>query len=217
MDEEAIGSEDIIRLVGLMSGLFSKHRDQLIELDSQLGDGDLGIYMATGMREAYEVVVRQPEKTPGELLIQLGHVFAEEAPSTMGTLMAGAFMAAGKSMLTKETLAKGEVVTLLEQMGDAIMKRGGAKEGDKTILDTLLPAARSARNSYECQEPLSVILTNAYKAALEGMEYAKDLRAVHGRPSYFGEQSMGKYDGGTLVGVLLLKSLLTWIEFDAMN
>jgi dihydroxyacetone kinase-like protein len=212
MDETAIRSEDIIRLIGLMSDIFTQHRKQLIELDSQLGDGDLGIYMASGMSKAYEAINQQMEETPGKLLRQVGRMFAEEAPSTMGTLIAGAFMAAGKSVLTQDTLSTGDIVTFLEQMGDAIMKRGGAKEGDKTILDTLLPAARSARNSFEQQEPLRSIMTIAYKAASDGMECAKGFKAVHGRPGYFGDQTIGKYDGGTVVGVLLLKSLQEWTE-----
>jgi dihydroxyacetone kinase-like protein len=211
MNENAIRSEDIVRLIGLLSGKFAQNRDRLIELDAQLGDGDLGIYMAAGMQKAYEAI-GQTEDTPGKLLREVGKIFAEEAPSTMGTLIAGAFMAAGRSMDGKELLDAGDIVAVLEQMGDAIMMRGGAKEGEKTILDAMLPAARSARVALEKGKDLNAICAAAKVAATEGMEYAKGLRAIHGRPGYFGEQTIGKYDGGTVVGVLMMEGFFDWVN-----
>lgn len=46
----------LIRLLKEISDIMSENRDHLIEMDSIVGDGDLGLTMGDGFKAAYEKV-----------------------------------------------------------------------------------------------------------------------------------------------------------------
>jgi dihydroxyacetone kinase len=68
------------------------------------------------------------------------------------------------------------------------MERGKAQQGDKTIIDGLFPAVQALR------------------AAEAGLQNTKQMRAVHGRAAFRGENSIGMVDPGATVGVLLVRA-----------
>lgn len=204
---DSINSHLLIKIFERMDSIFIENRQYLIELDSQMGDGDLGIYMAAGMTKALERISIMLESSVGEILKKVGNTYALEAPSTMGTLIASAFISAGKSFEGKNELDRNDFVGLYERFCEGIEHRGGAKLGDKTILDSLIPASISAKKSMEKGKNISTIAKNAYIEAKKGVEIAKNLRAKFGRPSYFGDATIGKYDGGSIVGMLICQAI----------
>ena len=205
---DSINAQTILKMIERMAAIFNQNREYLIELDSQMGDGDLGIYMAAGMSKALQKVSVLPDAPVGEILRKAGNTFAIEAPSTMGTLIASAFIKAGKHFEGKDELKGSDFVELYEQLSEGIAARGGAALGDKTILDSLIPAAASARKTLEAGGDIAAIAKNAYSEAKNGVEAAKGLRAKFGRPSYFGDATIGKYDGGSIVGMFICQAIV---------
>ena len=74
--------------------------------------------------------------------------------------------------------------------------RGKAVEGEKTMLDALIPAHKAMAAAVEAGDDLKTALEKAIKAAHEGIEFTKTIKATKGRASYIGDRSIGHQDPG---------------------
>jgi dihydroxyacetone kinase-like protein len=199
----AMRRDDIIRIMCRLSALMEEHAQQLTELDAALGDGDLGLTMPRGFRAACEEIAGADETDIGKILMRAGMAMARAAPSTMGTLVATGFMRGGRAIVGSEELTTGGLAAFFQAFVNGVMERGKAKPGEKTIIDSLKPAADvlTAAGS----EEVGPALEKALGASAAGLEATKEMVAKHGRPAYYGEQSRGKQDPGATVGVLIVK------------
>ncbi len=73
-------------------------REALSELDAAAGDGDLGATLAAGFGYVHEALEGIDDGDIGQLLIETGSQLGRKAPSTMGALLATAFMRAGAAV-----------------------------------------------------------------------------------------------------------------------
>lgn len=207
-----LSGEDIKGILKSIADLMDQNRDWLIELDGAMGDGDLGLTMSTGFRKAAEALQSLDEKDVGKILTRAGMVIAQSAPSTMGTLMATGFMRAGKVVQGKEEIDLKDFAGLVNAFVEGIMARGRAKPGEKTIVDSLYPAARALEQAVRDNNSLKEGLVAAYEAALKGVEDTKTMISQHGRAAYYQEKSLGKQDPGATVGMLVLKAFAEYLK-----
>ena len=98
-------------------------------------------------------------------------------------------------------------VLYLSDALDAVVEIGGAKAGDKTMIDTLEPAARSAAASLDAGLELPDVVDAMICAAEAGYLSTKGMVAKVGRSSRLGERSLGVLDAGAASCFLLLKSM----------
>ena len=186
-------------------GIMNENKDYLIKLDQQNGDGDLGVSMSEGFAAAARFVEETQETELGKLLMQTGGVFNEAAPSSLGTIISFAFMGMAKSLKGKtETDPAGFAEAVMAGV-EKIMAKAGSKPGEKTILDSIYPAAQSLLEHRDCSFEES--FRAAAKAAAEGSEATREMKSVHGRAAYYGEKSIGILDGGSVVGKLIFEAL----------
>jgi phosphoenolpyruvate---glycerone phosphotransferase subunit DhaL len=139
--------------------------------------------------------------------MQTGMVFARTVPSTMGTLIASAFLKAGKGASGKTELTAEDLADFAENFYRGIMERGKAQRGNRTIVDSLAPAADALRKAAEEGLPLSECCKRALKGAEEGVEATKSMLPSFGRAVYFGEKALGRPDQGALVGLYIYQAL----------
>jgi len=178
--EADMNQQELIAMLGRISKIMEENRSWLIELDSVVGDSDLGLTMSDGFRAAYEAVADGGEPDLGKLLYKAGKAMGSKVPSTMGTLMAAGLMGAGKAMKGKTELSREEVVCLFEAYEAEVAKLGKAKVGEKTFLDSLHPAVQALKAASEAGESLG--------AATRG------------------EASRSLKDPGAAVGALIMKA-----------
>jgi phosphoenolpyruvate---glycerone phosphotransferase subunit DhaL len=195
--------EDIKSIILQIKTIIDHQQDFLMELDSVMGDGDLGFTMTKAFSAAYEEADKSEEKIPGKLLMRLGMVIAKTSPSTMGTLVATGFMKGGKAIEQNEQIGPEELTIFFENFVKSIMDRGKTVPGNKTIVDTLFPASQALRLSVT--EPLLIGITSARNAALKGLEDSTKMKAQHGRAAYYQENSIGRQDGGATVGTYIVE------------
>jgi phosphoenolpyruvate---glycerone phosphotransferase subunit DhaL len=195
--------KDIQSIILQIKNLMDSNQEKLMELDSVMGDGDLGFTMTKAFAAAHEEAEKSQEKIPGKLLTRLGMVIAKTSPSTMGTLVATGFMKGGKSIESSEEIGPGELAIFFEAFVKSIMERGKSVPGNKTIIDTLFPAAEALRLSVN--ESLAVGISIAREASLEGLEASTKMKAQHGRAAYYQDDSIGKQDGGATVGTYIIE------------
>jgi dihydroxyacetone kinase-like protein len=165
--------------------------DQLNALDGQLGDGDLGITMTRGGRALQAILPTLPADV-GMALLACAQAMTKVSGSSYGTLLATGLMAAAKATRGRTEVPWRETASLLQAALTAMMARGKASLGDKTVLDALDAAARGVEGRSEPGEILAAAAT-AVDAAQERM---RGMQAKVGRARIFGERSIGLDDPG---------------------
>ena len=199
--------EDVNSLVGFLkkvSEIMAENRDYLIDLDSVVGDGDLGLTMSDGFAAAYEAVSGTGEADSGKLLYTAGKAMSIAVPSTMGTLMASGLMQAGKRLRGKTKTGILESVDLFEGYAEGVAALGKAKVGEKTFLDGMAPAVEALKAAKEAGKDLKAAAADAKAAAAKGFENTTTMVAVHGRAATRGEASRSLKDPGAAVAVLIM-------------
>jgi dihydroxyacetone kinase len=175
--------------------------EELNRLDGVAGDGDLGVTMGIAGRAIWEELESNEPADMPALLTLLGKTTARKAPSTGGTLLAGALMRAART-------AKQPSVSYSLLLGsgiDAIMELGNARVGEKTMLDALAPALEAARKAENAGAGPAAVARAAGEAARAGAEATSTLPARHGRAGWLAERAQGSPDAGAwLVSVILL-------------
>ena len=187
------------------SQIMAENKDYLIKLDQQNGDGDLGVSMSEGFAAAAAFVESTEETDLGKIFMQTGGVFNEAAPSSLGTIISFAFMGMAKSLKGKTEADMADFAEAVMAGVQKIMDKAGSKPGEKTILDSIYPAAQVLLDNKEASKEEA--LSKAAQAAAEGSESTKAMKSVHGRAAYYGEKSIGLLDGGSVVGKLIFEAL----------
>jgi dihydroxyacetone kinase-like protein len=165
--------------------------DELNALDGQLGDGDLGVTMTRGGHALREILPTLPADV-GMALLACAQAMTKMSGSSYGTLVATGLMAAAKATRGRTEVPWEETAALLRAALAAMIARGKASLGDKTVLDTLDAAAQGAEGKSEPGE----ILTAAAAAVDATMERMRGMQAKVGRARIFGERSIGLDDPG---------------------
>ncbi len=201
----SLQTADIVTILRELKLSMDNNQQFLGELDGVMGDGDLGLTMARAFTAAAEEAGRAEELLPGKLLMRLGAVIAKAAPSTMGTLVATGFIRGGKVLDSTARLGPPELGVFFEAFVNGIMERGKSVPGNKTIVDTLYPAAQALQTAAAADAPLDDAIGRAYIAARQGLENSIQMKAQHGRAAYYQDASIGKQDGGATVGFLMVE------------
>lgn len=200
------------KLLKLLMEIMADNKDYLIDLDSVVGDGDLGLTMSDGFAAAYKAAESFDGSDIGKLLYSSGKAMSTAVPSTMGTLMASGFMNSGKVLKGKTELNNLEIIELFQSFMDGVSNRGKAKIGEKTFLDGMFPAVEALRASVQQGDSLSTGAQKAAAAAEEGFKNTANMIAVHGRAATRGEASKTLLDPGAAVAMLMMKAFEKSIE-----
>ena len=200
-----MNAADLRELIKVWAELMAENRDWLIELDSVVGNSDLGLTMSDGFRAAADAVRESEASDVGKTAYLAGKAMASAVPSTMGTLMASGLMNAGKVLKNVEELDAKQEAAFFQAYFDGVKNRGKAELGEKTFLDGLYPAVQALWEGAETGLSPKKTAQQAASAAWRAFEDTKRLLAKHGRMAIRGEQSRGMLDPGAAVAALLMK------------
>ena len=196
----------IMKFLKELKSIMEQNKDYLIELDSVVGDGDLGLTMAGGFGAAYEAAILSNETDLGKLLYTAGKAMGSAVPSTMGTLMAAGFINAGKILKGKTELSNEDCVVLFRSFMDGVANLGKAKLGEKTFLDGIAPAVTAMERAVKEEECLEVSAKKAQHAAKEGVYATTTMQAMHGRAAIRGVASVPLVDPGATVAAFMFEA-----------
>jgi dihydroxyacetone kinase len=176
----------------------------LTDLDSKAGDGDLGLSMTRGA-EAIRTLGEGAWADPPTALTGIGDALRRAIGGSSGPFYATALLRAARAlpaMPTPADWAKGFRAGV-----EALAELGGAKRGDRTMLDALLPAIDAFEASLERGEAVAVALQAAAAAADAGAAATAAMRPRLGRASYLGDRLIGIQDGGARAVAIWLRAL----------
>lgn len=209
---EKLNNEDIKAIFKKTRNIMVENEDYLFELDSKMGDGDLGLTMKNGFVKVDEELRSLEETDIGKIFVKAGMVLASAVPSTMGTLIATGLIRAGREFKSKNQIGLADLADGFLAFVNGIMERGKSKPGEKTIIDSILPAAEGLKNALNKKASLSEAFKIAYSAAEEGLESTKNMTSVHGKAFYHTERSKGTVDPGAAAGLLFMRGFTDYIN-----
>jgi dihydroxyacetone kinase-like protein len=188
-----------------VSDTIEKNVDYLTDLDAEIGDGDHGANMDKGFKKIKQQLSASETRDCGEMLIIAGKVLLNEIGGAMGPLYGGGLVKAGIALKGKPNLDKNDILTLFASMLESIKSLGGAKTGDKTMVDTIEPFVTEYRAAIAEME-LPEAFKKALKSAEKGMLSTRDMISRIGRSSRLLERSKGHIDVGAASSYLIIES-----------
>ncbi len=179
------------------------NREYLSEIDGLIGDGDHGINMSKGFTLFWSKAKEQ-ELNLASALNLLGRTLLTEIGGSMGPIYGTFFIEMSKQIRDIEEIDSAAFGKMLNAALSHIQSLGNAQVGDKTLVDTLAPAASAYHMALDDGKDFSECLILMKKAAMEGRDSTKDLMARMGRSSRLGERSRGVLDAGAVSCCMIL-------------
>jgi dihydroxyacetone kinase len=196
---------DAIRAV---TAALQKAEHELTDLDSVVGDGDIGLSLARGARGVEAALPELDTNHPAVALQTIASVLRRELGGTSGPLYA-AFVVRAASHLAErdEADSTGAWAAAFRAGIEGVQALGGGKAGDRTMLDALLPAADAMDAAVARGDTAPAVLQAAIKAAHAGVDATKQMRPRLGRSSYLGDRALGHADPGAFAVALWLEAI----------
>lgn len=193
---------DLREAIARLSQGAAQAQERLCEADGQLGDGDLGVSVADGWKQAQEDSSAYPDDWGGAFF-GLSKSFQKASPSSFGTLMATAFMSAAKATKGKSVLNADDIAPLLEQACQGMMQRGKGELGQKSVLDIVDALANALQGATSAAE----LKQKAVQTADATLDKFRPLPNKLGRARMFPEKSCGLDDPGMLAVKVMVEAL----------
>ena len=188
--------------IGSFIDAFREQRAALDDLDRRSGDGDFGSNLLPAIEGALE---GGGALSPGRAFTVLGRA-CMAAGGTSGPLFGVWFRELGRAGGDEPAVGLGELAVGAAAGLDAVCKLGGARLGDKTMVDAMDPAAAALTSAHERGETLYAALDEAAAAARAAAQGTATLLAKRGRASYVGEASRGVEDPGAVAVALFFEA-----------
>lgn len=208
---DTLNARDLIEFLEVLTEELPEHRDELRRLDAEIGDGDLGITISIGMKAIREGLAELADEEPGMILARSGMNFNREAASTFGAIFATALMSAGKHIEGKSEIEVADLPEMVEAAASGVSARGGARPGEKTILDVLLPMAETLTQQAAEGASLADAARAAHETCVEALEGTKQMEAKHGRGGWLKEKSVGIQDPGSTAICLMVECFARFV------
>lgn len=208
---DAMNVADLVTMLHLSEDSLTQHEDMLTGLDQAIGDGDHGRNMRIGFRAVLDELdgVQRHDRDLGTLLSYVGLTLISAVGGASGPLYGAAFTAAGMALSGQDRAGLDELSAALEAACRGLARRGRCYPGDKTILDTLQPAADALKTALAGGSSFATALTQMREAARQGMVSTIPLQARCGLAMRYGPRSIGHQDPGATSCYLLLDALVS--------
>jgi dihydroxyacetone kinase-like protein len=189
-------------------------KDELTELDRQIGDGDHG----ENLHRGFQAVVARlddaaaergtgDERTVGDVLKLVATTLMSTVGGASGPLYGTAYLRAAK-VSGRVQIDSPSVVAVLEAALEGVASRGKATVGEKTMVDAWQAAVDAAEAASGDGGSEVDVLQAAAEAADKAATGTIPMIATKGRASYLGERSAGHEDPGARSTALVLGAAL---------
>ena len=179
---------------------------ELTEMDRVTGDGDLGASMARAAKAVHDALNSYPLDNIPATLKALGHTLRKELGGSSGPLYGVLFLRSGSVLESLGVAGVSQWANALAQGCAAISELGGAKPGDRTMLDALDPFVKTLQQAKAAKTTREAVLA-ALEAAERGADRTAEMKPRLGRSSYLGNRVLGHPDPGAKAIALWLRAV----------
>jgi D-erythrulose 4-kinase len=187
---------------------------ELGRIDAVAGDGDHGRGMVRGTEAASAAADSAAQRGGGigSVLAAAGEAWAAKAGGTSGVLWGAALSAAGRRLGDQGTPTDVDVAGALRAGHDALADLGGARRGDKTMLDALGPFVDAVESAVGCGIDWRSAWLESVDVAGKAAADTADLRPQVGRARPLAERSLGTPDAGAISMVMCIGTVAGFFQ-----
>jgi phosphoenolpyruvate---glycerone phosphotransferase subunit DhaL len=197
-----VDRDSTLRWMSLFADAMTEHRQELVRLDTAIGDGDHGTNMARGMEKAVQKLSESEPADSGAALKTVAMTLISTVGGAAGPLYGTLFLQIGSGLAGRDPIELGDYAAAWRNGVEGVQARGKAVLGDKTMVDAIVPAVDALQAAADLDSGLQA----AVGAAEEGMLATTPLVARKGRASYLGDRSAGHQDPGATSSYYLMKT-----------
>lgn len=181
-----------------VADMLQRDEAELGALDALAGDGDHGIGMSRGAAAAATAAEQVAQRGGGlvALLTEAGDAWAERAGGTSGALWGIALTAAAAALSREAQVDAASAGRAVRAAVDAVVRLGGARPGDKTLVDAAAPFAAALEASSANGTPLRDAWAMAAARARVAAAGTAQLQPQVGRARAHVARSIGHVDAG---------------------
>lgn len=198
-----ISQADIERAIKTTCATVLRNEHYFSDLDGLAGDGDFGTSLATGFRHIEKEWDEIPKTDIGAMLLKISMIVSKRVGGSSGPIWGTGFMKGAMLTRGKESVTLQELADMLGSAIEGIQARGGAKLGDKTLLDALIPVHEKLKEHAAAGDKAAA-LKDAADAADTAVDETRSLVAHRGRASQVGERSANTPDPGIVAIATIL-------------
>ena len=196
------------RVIEAVCACLLKAEPTLTDMDQRVGDGDLGISLSRGARAVLHELDGYPaEASPGAVLRSMSATLRRVVGGTSGPLYAVMLLRAAAALEQSDEAAAQQWAAAFGAGVDGLMELGGAKPGDRTMVDALKPAADALQSELAGKSEIGAALQAAVNAATDGTAKTASMHPRRGRSSYVGDRVLGHADPGAHAVALWLAAI----------
>ncbi|HIE0363368.1 dihydroxyacetone kinase ADP-binding subunit DhaL [Serratia marcescens] len=203
----ALTKQQVVDWLMRCGEVFSRERDFLTQLDTEIGDADHGLNMNRGFNKVVEKLPSVADKDIGFILKNTGMTLLSSVGGASGPLFGTFFIRAAQAANAKQSLDLVELYLVMQEGVEGVVMRGKAEPGDKTMCDVWWPVVESLGQSAQQNLSVAEALQRAADSAERAVESTITMQARKGRASYLGERSIGHQDPGATSVMLMMKTL----------
>ncbi|MEL5408351.1 dihydroxyacetone kinase subunit DhaL [Serratia nevei] len=203
----ALTKQQVVDWLMRCGEVFSRERDFLTRLDTEIGDADHGLNMNRGFNKVVEKLPSVADKDIGFILKNTGMTLLSSVGGASGPLFGTFFIRAAQAANAKQSLDLAELQQMMQEGVEGVVMRGKAEPGDKTMCDVWWPVVESLGQSAQQNLSMAEALQRAADSAERAVESTITMQARKGRASYLGERSIGHQDPGATSVMLMMKTL----------
>jgi len=205
-----LSKKDFIKMLIGASDALDDKIDEFSDIDSKFGDGDHGVTVGRISKVIRAKAENSPEhETLSKMFETLGRDIMNVNGGSAGPLYGSIFEGFGEGLLGVNEADEAAIKSMFTGALENIGLISTAKVGEKTMMDTLIPACEKAVSS---DSPLPLLLAEIADAAYQGAEYSKQCQAKFGRARFHKEATIGTMDAGAYSLYCLIKGFSTAIN-----
>ncbi len=201
----------VVDALARMRDAVAAAEQDLARIDGVAGDGDHGRGMVKGATFAAEAAADAHARGAalGSTLREAGRAWAAKAGGTSGVLWGSALEVAGGALGDDaDAYGTADAARAARAALAKMEELGGARPGDKTMLDALGPFADELGRQAEAGASLGNAWAAAAAVAKKAAEETKGLVPKVGRARPAAERSLGTPDAGAISMALCMKAVL---------
>lgn len=191
--------EEVVQAFDVAADTVLRNEHYFSDLDGLAGDGDFGTSLATGFRVIKADLPEIDRSAIGAMLLKVSMLCSKHVGGSSGPIWGTGFMKAAMVSKGKESVTLAELADMIGAAVEGIMARGGAKLGDKTLLDALIPISEKMQELAPAGDG-AAMLRAVTEVADKAIDETRSLVAHRGRASQVGARSANTPDPG-IVGV----------------
>ncbi|WP_312444101.1 dihydroxyacetone kinase subunit DhaL [Lacrimispora sp.] len=212
MNVDQLNADQVKQLFLCVADRIVINEPYLTEIDMKIGDGDHGTGMELGFIAVLEQLPSLEAESVESVFQELGRILLDTMGGASGVLFGTMFISGVIRREPSCCFGLSDFAESFRVSLDAIMQRGKARVGDKTMVDALEPAVAALEHAASQGLTIHEGFSMAATAAKKGVEYTKEIKARFGRAKYYGDKAIGLQDAGATSVWLIFQAMSDWVS-----